>query len=493
MSTRRPVLLALAAFVLIATANSGGYRYGTSDQAFYVPAVALAQDPALFPRDRTLLEPQMRLWAGDELLGRLARLSGGNLPFLFGVLYLATLVTLALGAIALARAMGCSWWAIATFLILLTLRHRIARTGVNSLEGYFHPRMLAFALGLFALAAVVRLRVAAAMLWTTAAAMVHPTTAMWFGGVVAAAGLWPWRSASRLWMGLLLLVAAGIWIAGRVAPGVFQMMDPLWLDALGGKDYLFASQWPGYAWVTNLAYPVVIVTLYRLRAGRQTTAPGEAPLVAGLLALVVLFLVSVPLTDVYLALAVQLQVNRVFWLLDAVTALYLAWWLSDGLPVLRRPAVRRAIVALLLFGVVARGVYILRIEADRPLATVGLPDNGWTDAMTWIARHRSSASWHVLADPDHGWMYGSTVRVAARRDTLVEVTKDSALALYERGLAARVLGRLDAVGPWPDLTLSDVQRLDSRFGLDVMVDEAHRTWALPELYRNDEFVVYDLR
>jgi hypothetical protein len=99
----------------------------------------------------------------------------------------------------------------------------------------------------------------------------------------------------------------------------------------------------------------------------------------------------------------------------------------------------------------------------------------------------------VLADPNHGWMQGSTVRVAAKRDTLVEVSKDTALALYDRRLARRVLDRLAAVGAWDALTVADVQALDVRFGLDVMVDEAGRPWPLPVLYRNDDFVVYDLR
>jgi len=493
VTTGRSLLLALAAFVLIATANSGGYRYGVSDQAFYVPAVALAQAPSLFPRDRALFEPQMRRWAGDELLAGLSRLTFGNLPVLFGALYVLTLVTLALGGIALARSLGYSWWAIATFLILLTLRHRIARTGANSLEGYFHPRVLSFAVGLFALAAVVRLRLLTATLWTAAAALVHTTTAVWFGGVVAVAALWPWRRSTRLWMGVLALVVAAIWITARVAPDVFQMMDVTWLHVLKDKDYLFASAWPAYAWVTNLAYPIVILVLYGLRARRGSTAPGEAPLVAGLMGLVGVFLLSVPLTDVYLAIAVQMQVNRVFWVLDAVTALYIAWWISDGVPALRRPAVRHAVVAALLLLAIGRGFYIIRVETDRSLAAFTLPANGWTDAMRWIERQPASTSWHVLADANHGWRYGSTVRVAARRDTLIEVSKDSALALYDRRLAPRVLDRLAAVGPWEELTLPDVRALDGRFGLDVMVDEADRAWPLPVLYRNAQFVVYDLR
>jgi hypothetical protein len=34
-----------------------------------------------------------------------------------------------------------------TILAALTLRHAIAETGTNTLEGYLHPRQLAFAFG----------------------------------------------------------------------------------------------------------------------------------------------------------------------------------------------------------------------------------------------------------------------------------------------------------------------------------------------------------
>jgi hypothetical protein len=64
---------ALLLFAVIATANSGGYRYGVSDQAFYVPAIALDNHPDRFPRDRALLAPQLRLWPGGHALARVAR------------------------------------------------------------------------------------------------------------------------------------------------------------------------------------------------------------------------------------------------------------------------------------------------------------------------------------------------------------------------------------------------------------------------------------
>ena len=47
------------------------------------------------------------------------------------------------------------------------------------------------------------------------------------------------------------------------------------------------------------------------------------------LALVVLFALSLPLTMIRVALAVQMQVTRVFWILDYAAAAYIAWWLVE--------------------------------------------------------------------------------------------------------------------------------------------------------------------
>ena len=52
--------MALAAggllFLVLATANGGGYRYGVSDQAFWIPAAVRALQPASFPRDAGLID-----------------------------------------------------------------------------------------------------------------------------------------------------------------------------------------------------------------------------------------------------------------------------------------------------------------------------------------------------------------------------------------------------------------------------------------------------
>ena len=50
----------------------------------------------------------------------------------------------------------------------------------------------------------------------------------------------------------------------------------------------------------------------------------------GVLALGAVFLLSVPFTAAHLALAVQLQVTRVFWFIDFVAAIGLAWWITSS-------------------------------------------------------------------------------------------------------------------------------------------------------------------
>jgi hypothetical protein len=495
----RPARLALVAagtllFGVLATANSGGYRYGVSDQAFYVPAAVLAMDAEAFPKDAPLVASQARLLVADEIIGVASSITGLRLPALFLAGYVVTLAALAVAGASLGRALGLSGWGTAALLLLMTFRHRIARTGANSLEGYMHPRMLAFAVGTGALAALVRGRPGWALVGVAVAAGVHPTTAFWFG-IVVAVGIVVARPAWRrplLAVGAALLLA-GLWVvlagplAGRLAP-----MDPAWLTVLAGKDYLFPTDWPIYAWVLNLLYPAVIVASYRYRAARGLAVPGEGALVAGLLALVVVFLLSVPFTALRIALAVELQVTRVFWILDIVAVAYLAWWLT------RPPAARTAswrpavVVAVLLAASAGRGIFLLTVEApERRLVAVDLAESPWHDAMGWL--RSQPADWHVLADPGHAWKHGTSVRVGARRDTLVESTKDSAIAMYDRDVAMRVADRLAAVGAWDSLDAAAFRRLDARYDLDVAVADAGHVIDLPVLYRNRQFVIYDLR
>jgi hypothetical protein len=486
------ILGVAALFLLLATANAGGYRYGASDQAFYAAAVLKARSPALFPRDTPLIETQTSLQVEDRLLGGLSRVTGLDLPALFLIVQVVTLLALAGAAVAFGRALGLSPWAIALFLALLTLRHHITKTGANTLEGYMHPRILAFAIGLGAAAAVLRRRVWLALFALAVAFVVHPTTAFWFTIAVGAA-LFVDRKTWRPYLlaGAVAAGAAAVWavVAGPLA-GRLVTMDPAWLAVLADRDYLFSSRWPLYAWAINLAYLVVIVAAYRARRARGVAVPAEGALVAGWASLVIVFLISVPFQAHGLALAIQAQVNRVFWLLDVAATAYIAWWLLAG-PLGTTRARRLAVVMTVLTLSAIRGAYVVTQARGRELVAVTLPDSAWTRTMSWIAQQ--SPSWNVLADPGHAWKYGSSVRVAAARDTVLEAGKDPALALYSRALAMRVAEREQALSGFDHFTTEEVRRVAARFSADVVVAAHDQAFDLPVLYRNEGFTVYDAR
>jgi hypothetical protein len=473
-------------FAILATANAGGYRYGVSDQAFYQPAIAKTIDASLFPRDSEFLASQMRLWPGRHVFAGLARALPLDLPHVFLLVYGVTLGVLFAAAVGFARGLALGGWATAAFLALLTLRHQIARTGANSLEGYMHPRMLAFAVGVGALAFAVRRRHAAAVACIAAAALLHPTTALWFGVVVAVAAVSAFPRSRQLIAIGAGAVAVGAIVLGPLG-GRLTIMDSAWLDVLASRTYLFPAAWSAETWAVNLAYPLVIGAIYRQRRAAGLAVAGEGALVTGLFALIAVFLLSVPLSAAGIALAVQLQVARTFWILDVVAAAYVAWWLVHTWA--RRRSAALVVVSLIVAVSCARAYYVLRVEHDRPLVAVSLPENEWTDAMRWL-RGQPSA-WHVLADPEHAWRYGASVRVAAARDILFEAGKDPALALYDRAVAVRVAERALALAD--PLTMERVRDLDARYALDVFVTEQGTAMDRPVLYRNARFVVYDLR
>jgi hypothetical protein len=472
-------------FAILATANSGGYRYAVSDQAFHVPATAHQLDATLFPRDLVLLRAQTSKTLGYYLFAAFAR-TPADLPAVFAVLYLAGLFGLVVAVWFFCRALGGSGWAVAAALALLTFRHRIARTGTNSLEGYFNPRMLAFAIGIAALGCVLKRRLGIAFVLALVTGIVHPTTGMWFIAVFAVAVLAA-LNRRALW------VAAGagvaILFAGLLVSGT--RMDETWLSVIMEKDYLFSLEWPAYAWALNLLYLPLLAVIYRRRLALHALAAGESLLLAGLCALVAGFVLSLPLTALNVAPAVQLQVNRIFWVLDAVLVLYVGWWLMDDLAVQRGRAWRLPLLAGLVLLSTVRGVYVLAIETKRPLAQVSLAPGDWTDALTWL--RQQPEKWHVLADPGHAGKYGVSVRAGALRDNVLEQSKDSGTAIYDRDIALRVAERRQALSGFESFGDDQMRSVARQFGADVVIVERAQRLGFPILYENGRFVVYDLR
>jgi hypothetical protein len=486
-------VLAALAFMVVATLNSAGYRFGTGDQAFYLPAIQRHLEPESFPRDRIVIDDQDRLNVFPRVAAVLVRTAHVPQPALFLGLYLAALALLAWAGTALAEALGLSGWAQAAVLAALTMKHRVGMTGTNTLEGYGHPRMLAFAVGLAAVVCVLRARPSTALALVAAAFVVHPTTALWFAvwvgvALVLAEARWrPWLLAG----GAVATVLAGWAVVWGPLGAQLVRMDDAWLNVLEGKDYLFPNHWPAAAWAVAALYVLVPAAAYGVRRRLGLAHPREHAMVLGLGALALIFLATLPLVAGRVALAVQFQVSRVLWMLDVVSIMYAAWALADGARIaagsstVRRRAL--AVAVVIMAAATARGAWVMWAEhPGRPVVQAGLPRDDWHDAMDWL--RTQPVSTHVLADPSHAWRYGTSVRVAAGRDVYLEEVKDTAMAMYSRRVAVRVAERIGAVGDFNALTPASARDLAVRFGLDVLVTE--RTIDLPLAYRNARFAIY---
>ena len=482
-------------FVVLATLNSAGYRFGEGDQAFYLPAIQRHVEPESFPRDRILIDDQDRLNVFPRVAAALIRTAHLPPPALFLGLYVVALLLLAWGARAFAGCLGLSPWAQLAVLAALTMKHRVGMTGVNTLEGYGHPRVLAFAIGLAAVVSVLRARPLGALALVAAAFAVHPTTALWFAvwvGVALVAAetrLRPWLVAA----GGAAAVAA-VWAIGW-GPLSAQVvrMDDAWLGVLEGKDYLFATAWPANMWVAAFCYAATPPMAFAVRRRLGVAHPREEAIVLGLAGLIALFLVTLPFVAARIALAVQFQVSRVLWMLDLTATVYVVWALADAGRALTRTASRRRAAAgacVLICLAAGRGAWVMWVEhPGRPVARAGLPQNDWQDAMAWLRNQPIGT--HVLADPAHAWRHATSVRVAAGRDVYLEEVKDTAMAMYSRRVAMRVAERIGAIGDFGALTPASARALAERFGLDVLVTE--RSLDLPVAYRNGRFSIYRLR
>jgi hypothetical protein len=180
------------------------------------------------------------------------------------------------------------------------------------------------------------------------------------------------------------------------------------------------------------------------------------------------------------------------WPIDFLVIFYGAVLFDEISTARSAPKVWRAAALAVLSISVARGTYVmLREHAERTLFQVTLPASDWTAAMQWLGTQPIGV--HVLADPEHATLYGSSVRVAARRDVVLEDVKDTSIALYSRDLAMRVGERRTRIGTdFAHLATASAVQLSRAYDVDYLVT-AGAPLAFPVAYQNGTFRIYDTR
>ncbi|MFN8058005.1 MAG: hypothetical protein U0Q12_12630 [Vicinamibacterales bacterium] len=492
-SVTTTAFLSVAVFAVLATANTGGYRYGIGDQAFYIPDILHQLSPSLFPRDVAVFGPQAKLLLADRVAAAFTRATSASLPALFLGLQVATMVVMALGAFAVGRAFYRSTWTALALTVALTFRHRIAKTGVNTLEGYFHPRMLAFALGVAAVAAFAHRRRGWAAVGLALAACAHPTTGAIFVVWVACAALIIDGLSTPVLVAALVGAACAVGVVWLGPFGTLVVtMDEAWTRAFAAKDYIFPTAWTWRVWAMNAVAPILVALVVARRRQLDLASDEERSLALACGALGAGFLASLPFVAARVALVVQLQVSRVLWPIDFLATASLVWCLVEapsGGPWLP-PRWRGPIVVVALgLASLGRGAYVMAVEHQRALVTPGLAATPWQTVADW-ARIHTPPDAHFLVDPNHAVTYGVSFRVAGERDVFLESVKDDAMALYSRDVALRVAERALALGDYETLTVARAHALADAYALDYLIDE--RDLALPLVHATGAFNVYAL-
>ncbi len=450
-------------------------------------------DPALFPRDTPLLDAQANLTLADETIATIVRLTGHRvrLPPLFAALFIVALGLVALAALWFGDILYSQRWTGVALLAALSLRHAIAKSGTNTLEGYFHPRQLAFAFGALAVCAFMKRRHAALLLFIAAAATLHPTTTLWFTIWLYVATMVAeprWRATLAYAVVAALPVAWWTFASGPLA-GRLITIDAEWLAAIADKDYLFPLRWPLHVWALNLGYALVILAIWQLRQRAAELRERETALVVGCLSLVAVFAAAVLFQSRGIALAIQLQPARVFWMLDFLAVAYLVWLVAEGGRA-ARPARAMVLAAVLLIVSAGRGLYIMRVLfPDRPLFQIEIPDDDWGRVMAWARTTDRASGW--LADPAHAVSFGTSIRVAGVRDVFVEAIKDSALGMYDRAVALRTRDRIRELPDFASLSADRARELAATYNLDFLVTAG--ALDLPVAFESGGLRVYRIR
>ena len=277
--------------------------------------------------------------------------------------------------------------------------------------------MLAFGVGVLAIAAVLHRRRWLAVLLVAAAAAVHVTTGLWFAissasalvvlePALAAPAPLPVRGGRRC--------GRRVGAAGRTAARRLTTMDAVWLQAVATKDSLFAIEWPLWAWASNLGLLGVLWAAHRRRraaagraaprSARSSGAPPRSsrcswsrcrswpPRVA----------LAGAAADLARVLAGRLRRHASY--LRRRAGRHAPWPARLGRAV-RWPS---CLIAL----ATGRGAYIMSssIPTRRCSRSTCRRRRGRTRCAGWRAQPLDA---HVLADPGHAWKYGTSVRVSA--------------------------------------------------------------------------------
>jgi hypothetical protein len=363
------------------------------------------------------------------------------------------------------------WAAVALVAALLTLP--VAGTSLYLTDQHLHPRALATAAVLFAIAAVLDGRWIRAGLLLIVAFLFHPLMA---GFGISYCVFLSWKASGE-----------------RVAPYAAAMLPLNWLleptsepwrEAAQTRDYFFFFGWQWYEWL-GVAGPLLLLWLFARTGERKNSL---AQKVASRLVYFGLFQLAVA---VPIMLFSGLDRLKPFQPMRFLHLVYLLSVLLAGGLIGQRVLRAKPYRWILLFLPLGAAMYYVQRQTFPDTRHLELPGvssgNRWVEAFSWVRQNTPSDSLFAM-DPYYMSLPGEdfhSFRALAERSTLADFSKDAVVATQIPRLAPRWQREFHAQSGWTKFQVGDFQRLKNTFGVSWVLLRAPGIPGLDCPYQNE--------
>lgn len=434
-----------------------GYHFEIEDMAVYLPAIKKMLDPTLYPYDANFFLFHIRWTQFHSMIAWSVRATHLPLDWAALLWHVLGIFLVLLGCLHLARycfaERRAQWAGVTLVAALLTLP--VSGTALLLVDQELHPRTLASAFLLFALAAVLDRR-PVALLWVFLAGLCHPTMAV-YGVFHLAVQVWaiPARSSAILAAPIPLNTPA----------------NPIWKEVMSHRDFEYPLKWTWYEWL-GVAGPIAFL-LYFARLGRRDRMPllAHVSLRLGVSTTLGVLGAVVVTTVPSIATLTRLEPMRVLLFTYMIFVLFAGGLLGKYI------LGDRPWRWLLLFLPLSLTMFCVQRREFPASPHIEWPGraavNPWLQAFEWVRQNTPRGALFAL-DPAfmdrpgedyHGF------RGLAERSKLADVDKDASVVQLSPDLAYQWKLEVSGEEGWKSFQAADFQRLKKKYGVSWVILE----------------------
>lgn len=490
-------LLLILVFTVLGFAVMG-YHPGVEDDSVYLTAVKADLHPALYPHDSDFFRLQLQATQFDGWMGHFVQATGIPVAWTDLLWQLLCVFFILWACVSIARQLfpeaGAQWAGVALVAAMLTLP--VAGTALSLVDQYLHPRGLATALILIAVARIMAARYWQAVPLLLVSFALHPIMAalgISFCFCLAMVSLEPVRAWVRELRGAgqkALNVQQGT--AAMLAVPLAWMFDPpnpIWRKAVAAKTYFQLSQWAWYEWLGALAPLVLFWLLWRMARKRSETKLAGFALAVLVYGLFQLAVAIVMLETPALIRLTPLQPMRFLHLIYFFMVLVGGCLMGKYL--LKASVWRWAVFLIVVNGGMFLGQRQLFAASEHLEMPGRTSSNQWLQAFAWVRQNTPADAYFAvgaryMAEPGEDF---HSFRALAERSQLADSLKDTAVVTQVPELGPAWESQTEAQAGWANFKLADFERLKTEFGVDWVLVSYPATAGLDCRWHNEALAV----